>query len=217
MTIHNAFVQNQTAYLLSDMAWINPDGTLLDVGAKHIQGGPFPYFIGFSGNANPVAIARRMEKRLPADIHSLAESMAETLYASTHDPENEYELDCGMTAIAYSEDYQTGVILLVDNNGAHFHRKPFEVFDTTLIIPGGQTCDTIFGKPTDPQRADQFDPVQDGITLMEAQRKHERFENYGEPHCRIGGGIMLCTASKDGLAMGQIHEWPDKVGEPIVP
>ncbi|MDP4022343.1 hypothetical protein Q8W71_06890 [Methylobacterium sp. NEAU 140] len=65
-----------------------------------------------------------------------------------------------------------------------------------------------------------FDPVRHGIPLMEAQRRQPADTRAGEGAAGkhvIGGELWLTVVDREGVRQGVIHEWPDRVGEPIRP
>ncbi len=67
----------------------------------------------------------------------------------------------------------------------------------------------------DPAR---FDPVMDGIRIMEAQRQIAQPQGpQGEMRCIVGGFVQLTTIAGDAITTRIIHRWPDKIGERISP
>jgi hypothetical protein len=65
---------------------------------------------------------------------------------------------------------------------------------------------------------DDFEPVEDGRMLLEAQRR-TLVQLYGtqreEPLCFVGGFAQLTTLTSDSITSRIIGRWPDKVGEPL--
>jgi hypothetical protein len=68
---------------------------------------------------------------------------------------------------------------------------------------------------------DDFDPIVDGVKLMEAQRRTPALVGlwHGAPGAHVVGGYVLHTiVTRDGVRSGIIHRWPDDaIGEVITP
>lgn len=59
----------------------------------------------------------------------------------------------------------------------------------------------------------QFDPVRDGLALLE----HQRREPWDDGRFCVGGAAYLTTVSRAGVKGTILREWPDKVGEFVRP
>jgi hypothetical protein len=62
-----------------------------------------------------------------------------------------------------------------------------------------------------------FDPVDHGIPLMEAQRRTPIKHHLGGELFIVGGHVMVSEVTRDGISQKIIHQWPDEIGKPICP
>lgn len=63
---------------------------------------------------------------------------------------------------------------------------------------------------------ERFNPVIDGVKLMEAQRAtrvHVTADERGDELCLVGAFAMLTTITAAGVEQRVIHRWADKIGE----
>lgn len=222
MTIVTAFMQRDRAYILTDMAMTNEDdGRLSMIDSKFVVGSSFPWGIAVSGNLNPHALVRQLERLNPRNPRSLVRSMTTALEQMTEDAirEGNRRPSCALWAAMWSARSKRPVIACMDNNGDQFAPlvPPFTFVEPEWIMSGVGTPETMMGRPVNLCDPASFDPAADGIALIQAQRIANVWQTAAGPCYRIGGGAQLLTASRQGVAIETIHTWPDKVGFPINP
>jgi hypothetical protein len=81
-----------------------------------------------------------------------------------------------------------------------------------IIQPGYDGMGGVHGASFD---VEAFDPVRDGIRIMEAQRVHIEPPPIGTGHPQVGGFIQHTEITADGIRTRIMHRWPDEVGRVI--
>lgn len=227
MTLIQAMIQRKASagYLLADMAATvdggADDGCLAYIGPKMFICGGGSGVIAATGSVHypalELALVRYQKKGLPF-LKSLPDIALDML---RHINQDSKVAACGLLAMVWDRQYNQALFagLATDGEclGEHFP-GPMAITMADAVCFGGTAPETVLGRPIDVCNPASFDPRVDGVTMFDAIRRVERFEEYGTPAFRIGGGVQLATVTAKGAKIETIHTWAeDKVGQRIQP
>lgn len=219
MTILNATTQGAKAYIITDKAWCQDDGTVAAIASKFIVGTAFPFLIAPTGNANPFDLLSRLQQAEPRNGRQLIEAFPTALRDLCAAPGGE-SLDAGFMVAIWDKRKGRPMIYLIATSETHFPGagEPFEPYWIESMIGGTVPAEEALGRPVDLSNPHSFDPFKDGADLVEVQRRRHRFEHFKTPAYRIGGGVEVGVLTRKGVKLHSVREWPeDKVGELIAP
>lgn len=218
MSVINSVVQGKKAYLFADRAITDGDGILIGTFSKFIKGANFPWAMTYSGHQiDQNEIVTRLSAHPCETPRKLAAALMSVLREmSVRTP----DMSIGAHLAAWSSKLGRAALMLVANDSLHFPGllPPFEIGEATHLIQGTRPAAEIMGREIDFCDPQSFNPLADGVTLMQAQRQTERFErSYETPAYRIGGGCEVAIVGRRGVQFRTLWEWPDKLGELIDP
>lgn len=217
MTILNAVIQGPRAYIITDQAWMAPDGTLAGVASKFITGTSYPLLMAVTGNMHPVGLAAYINKAPARSGRQLVEALPGILRSAVAEAP---ELDAGIAMAIWDKRIGQPLIYVTATTDNQFPGTvaPFEIVALDGFWGGTLTPTEALGRPVDIRDPQSFDAYTDGADFVEAQRKAHRFENQGAPAYRIGGGVEVGTLTRKGATLRTVREWPgDTVGQLIEP
>jgi len=215
MTAINAFIRGREVHVLTDAAYLEATGRLVFIGSK----------IGLLPHVNAVCVTRG-----EGEIEGAFRAMLGTAFTSFD---------------ALTSGFRQAVQKVIDGHDAGRGYAPFEVMAAGISEFSGKPDiraafrgDTpepvqfysgkLWASPFDGVSAalkakgidlqsDAFDPVMNGVELLEAQRARV-IQPAGFPPCHIVGGFaQLTTVSAAGITTRVLKRWPDQVGQRIVP
>ncbi len=222
MSVINSMAQGKRAYLFADRAITDQQGLLIGTMCKFIKGTNFPWAMSYSGHGDlcgidPNGLIHALN-RYPLDTpRKLADALVSALRDMTAaNPAR----SIGAHLAAWSSKLGRPVLMFADNDGRHFPGMlpAFQIGEGTHLVQGTRTVIEYLGREVDFEDPRSFDPLVDGLKLMQAQRDLERFERaYETPAHRIGGGCEVAIVGRRGVQLKTLWEWPDKLGEMIDP
>lgn len=217
MTIINSFTQGQNAYLLTDTSWLdNETGIILGTCRKIVVGKRFPWAIAVTGDAHVEELTNQINHLDPLDAEDLALSLPQLLRglkALSFDP----SFTMALRLAAWSEAFGCPRVFHIDTDAhraAQFGCEPWELLEAHVLIPGERSAPHIRHLVSPIERISDpglFDPESDGLSVIAAQRLHERYPAKcgKEPIALVGCSAELCRVSPDGVEIKTIYEWPD--------
>lgn len=218
MTAINVFCRGRAVHLLTDGAYLSPDGVLRLIGPKvrtlphlnamAIMRGPFDLESAF---VNALGTAMTSFDHLLANFESAVNTIADA-----HAAANGFE-SFDLVVAGVSEFYQMPkVIGAFCGETAGTNRTVVQsLSDWTAPMTAGIRA-RLAARGIDPE-SPSFDPERDGLTLLEEQRR-EVIQPQGWPAIHIVGGFaQLTTLTTDGITTRVLKRWPDKVNEKISP
>lgn len=219
MTIINATTQGKAAYIITDTAYCNPDGTVAALASKFIVGRAFPFLMAPTGNPNLFRLGELIENARPRSGTDLIAKMPDIL-RSLEAGGGEFDLDAGFVIATWNKRHGRPMLHLIANTDNHWPGllTPFEPYFIEHVIGGQITVDDALGRRVDVSDPRSFDPCRDGKMLVDVQRRSHRFEHMVTPAFRIGGAVEVGTLTRHRADIKQVHEWSeDRIGELIVP
>jgi len=96
--------------------------------------------------------------------------------------------------------------------------EPWTLYPVTNWTASEPDVDSVLGRTCDVTSPTSFDVEIDGLALMEAQRAVRWSPHQAIPVGHYGAGaVRLTTVNANGIATRVVHEWPDRIGEPVQP
>jgi len=218
VTIINATRQGDRAHIITDAAWTdNATGCLTHIASKYIVGNAFPFIIAPTGNPNPFSLNAAIEAERPRNGRQLLEVLPKILRQM--DAESKIPLDAGFVIATWDKRAGRPMLHLIANTETHWPgvMPPFELYWIEHVIGGEVPVDEALGREVDMADRRSFDPMIDGAELVEVQRRHHDCAHTGVTACRLGGAVEVATLTRRGVRIDRVREWPDRIGELIVP
>jgi hypothetical protein len=225
MTAVNIILKPGEAHLLTDGAGLGPDQTLAAIRDKAYLFPTFPAAMALLGTdilgADSAACVRMSHA---TDFDELLEIIEPVMTASAakFSVQKSYELH----VVGWSSRRKAMECWFIPGHRWHAENgfpavRAFELnkvddpFGCINPVPSQEAIEaTGWQLPT----AESFDPVRDGIALMEAQRrKPAPLMGGGPPLHGIGGFVQHTVITPSSVRSSVIHRWPDKVGSKIDP
>lgn len=211
MSAINVLIQTDRVHLYSDGAIYQPDGQLSGIGPKvrllpHINAAMAMRgsFLGLAPIAEELSVAPsfdRLKEGIVDCLKKCAVAYGHLISQCSAGPDFE------VVIAGISET--TGPSAYLVPSHAHYG-APWSIVDLeglsatpTSDVVHQRICELAAGRS-----ADQLDPVADGVTIMEAQRK-------AKDGAFVGGFAQLTTIDADGVHSRVIHRWPDRLGVKI--
>lgn len=219
MTLIAATVQSSAGFLITDAASCNADGTVARICSKVVT---LPGVVGavtFEGLAHPDDIAD-MAKRMGINtalalVRNLGTLATEMKNWTLHWYPSEQHPDVLLCAVVY--DSLVGASAWIAHSGGPIDRPGTIVGEpcrTRAYFNYGNPADAL-RRPVDMTSPDQFDVVEDGLTLAEAARCGAW--DAGAPGHYVGGFVELTTVDQTGVHTRCLRRWRDKIGCLIQP
>jgi hypothetical protein len=222
MSILNSLVQGKRAYLFADRAITDQDGVLRGTMSKFIKGAHFPWALSYSGHGaltgvDPYEIAAAIDRygcETPRKLAAALPRVVEDMSA------NNSSLSIGLHVAAWSAKHSRPVLMFIANDDIHFPGllPAYQLGECTYVIQGTGNVVDYLGREVNFEDPRSFDVLTDGVALMQAQRRLERFEiAYQTPAHRIGGGCEVAIVGRRGVRIETLWVWDDRLGERIDP
>jgi hypothetical protein len=224
MTAINTIRQSHAVHILSDGAFCNDQGTILEIGPNVF---PLPHLSAAVALRGATHFLPFLVYRLCRDCTSFEELLSKVVrtalevYAS-------FPMMLGTLGFGnVTPDFD----LVVAGWSAKRNRPesyivaaprqqpqatpPWSLIDLPeiLIAPSITELQIHAAQWSVPKSAEAFNPAEDGLKLLQAQRARRPTLNVEPKPHYVGGFIQLTTISDAGVDTKILHRWPDKVGE----
>lgn len=212
MTAVNLAIHRKAGYLYTDTAHTEAvTGRLVAVGSKMIAGKNWA--IGVSGRSGAIqAAADAINDAGPRNLTSMLRCLPDVLRASVQVEGEVHRLY--LVAWDVRHRRPRGYMITTTDLDGFEPFVPVELDDCASYSGAA----ALLGRPCDMSSAADFDPVDDGIALMEAQRWMTWAPiDGGAAVPRCGGGLMFAKVDASGVSVEVLRTWPDEIGEIIAP
>lgn len=210
MTATNLIVQRSCVSLITDAAFYDEAGTIIDIASKVVVGPPeLRMAIAVSGRVYACHIATALDgATTQREVFERLPIAAANIKAATIARDARQMPDLQLFVALWSDRTHRPEGWALSTDQAYFglqYRPGTLVEIEQLCVPairaGGVNLDT-------------FDPIVDGNLLLAEQRlcRHE-----GGGHYAVGGYGELTTVAKSGVRKDRLETWFDKVGHRILP
>jgi hypothetical protein len=231
----NVWRQPDAAYLLTDIAWYDEDdgAKVLRFAPKVIELSLLPIAIAFTGcGASYESILDYLEQLNPGldDADQVISGLPDLLrhmieFADREWPQEQHEI--GLAAAMWSPARERAEAYRCDSTTQWLGDRytPFAVVAVSEAI-NSRVVDgrcwgvaQMLGRPVDPTDPQSFDPREDGLRLIEAQRRLKMpSSRLGFDVHAVGGAGILTRVDELGVHHQTLVEWPeDRIGIPINP
>ena len=218
VTVVNAWRNGRTGYLFTDtVATDRTSGEVIGFGGKSFYAANWPVVIGATWAGGLIDyLAEPFAKSPPKNLRGLSQMMPRACEHFVERARAEGSDNAFVRAIAVAWCARTRSIRIfhcstLDEMGGPLETRELNYFiGTGISTPEG-------GAAQERLRAGKaLDPDAEAIALLEAQRREpfQATEGRGGRHA-IGGQVVRLTVNRRGVREDIIHEWPDKMGEPI--
>lgn len=224
MTMLNAWRSDKAAYLLTDTAHYEDDGTVIEFSPKVVVHELAPAAFAFTGcGLHPGRFAEQIAIET-LDAVELIRALPDVLrahlaWADATDPEREHGF--GVAAAIFNYDTERPEIWRCDTCHDWGAPQTFTAFNLSSAINsrevGGKEWGPgeMLGRPVDVTDELSFDPVKDGRILAEMQRKLPAPLPNGARGCLVGGQVVLTRVDMGGARHEVLVDWQDSIGRPI--
>jgi hypothetical protein len=228
MTAINTVRQSDAVHIISDGAFCNDDGVILEIGPNAFPLPHFPAAVAIRGATHflPFLIYRLcrdcgsfdelLSKIVGAalEVHVSFPMMLGTLGFGNVAPDFDLVVAGWSTARGKPESY---IVTSRPHEPSHAG-KGWQIVDLpeVLIAPPVNELQAKAVGWTVPMSAGEFRPDNDGLKLLEAQRLSANLprKELGSPRRHsVGGFVQLTTITRQKLQIEILHRWSDKVGQ----
>jgi hypothetical protein len=222
MSVINSMAQGKRAYLFADRAMTDHNGVLAGTMCKFIRGTHFPWAMAYSGHGpfssfDPHQLAASIGRR-PCDTpERLFDAVLAAIQEATAATPG---LSLGVQLAFWWARKGRAALMLAASDDLHFPGlvAPYEAREAFYVVQGTRQPTEYIGREVDFTNPKSFAPLSDGVELMAAQRRMERFERvYETPAYRVGGGCEVAIVGRRGVQIKTLWQWPDELGELIDP
>jgi hypothetical protein len=220
MTAINLIVQEQAVHLLTDAAFYDPEGVVLYIASKTVMMPALRLAIACSGRAETKQIADRLrglssQREMLQQLPLIAGVIRADNLALRPDMPEAIELQLFVAMWDERENRPVGLALSTDRAYFGDAYTPGVLVEVEQLFAPAVDLQSALGRRADPRRRFSFDPVQDGLRLIEGQRASK--SAMIEDRWWIGGRAELITVDHEGVRTEILREWPDEVGGYITP
>lgn len=209
----------RAGFILSDTAVLDDDGIIRTFGGKVVAGtGRFPFAVGVTGKLHPLALAEAIDDAGARNYKQLQKRLPDILRSAIAAAEHGHAMAV-LKGAAWDERRARPVGFILSSDSTLLPAAdPFTVYETAYnftLADGAASLADMLGRDADPTRPDQFDPEQDGLKLVMAQRSAGAASLL--PHLHglrhtIGGEVLLTEISKSGVKTWTLHDFGDQLG-----
>ena len=225
MTAINCFTQPDAAYLLTDGAVTERDGTLADIGRKVHLLPDLRMAVAWSGrllhdNLEAAVDVSTDQARALASLPRACQRLVAINQQDLPGATSADEVGVRLHAAIWSDEKDEPQIWAVHSDNHRFGPRypPYSLVRLSMTLDSmPEQLTEIFGRPVNLASPESFSAMVDGVTLLEAQRKEPWIHDDGALVFAIGGHGALTAVSRTGVDYHVLCEWPDKIGEPIKP
>jgi hypothetical protein len=222
MTAVNAFQNERIAWLMTDAAGYDRDGTVLSFYQKAYALPSCRAAIGVRGSSIlPPLLASALSQRFHS-FDSLTDGVSAYLrrsYTKEIAPHLGINADFECVIAGWSESAdRPKLFFLTKVAGSRF--EPFKLYEEpgAIIAPMPSVDVMRAAGMREDITSYNFDPSRDAIPLMEAQRRSKGVIKNSASHNEIapvGGYLLLTEITRNGVHQQVIHRWRDRIGSPI--
>jgi hypothetical protein len=230
VTVINMMTQPKArvGYIISDSAVTSPDGLLQRTCAKVIYGvSRFPWAMGVTGNVPSEILLRAIGEASPTSLKQLWKQLGPAMRRATAETASARdipttELFCQVKGIVWDFASKRPQGFVMQNVSGEMVGagcvEPYVWYDTAWAMGTHEGAAQLLGREINLTDPASFDPEQDGVDLVTAQRRGVTINitpGIAAGHCRIGGEIHLTEVRKTGVQVFAIGEFPDPIGKHI--
>lgn len=218
MTAIFAFTQPAAAYLITDGALYDPNGIVVSLCSKTLIAEWMRLAIAPSGRCTSVDLGRELTA-LGATTDQAALMAAMPLALERIRAQNVHfgtpEADMQVHVALWSDRAdQPQIWMMATNRPPSWGPYQPKTWISVAHMIGCDAAPTdILGRSVDLSNPADFDPADDGGTLID----HYRRTPWPDGRFYVGGRAELVTVTRDGVEQRNIREWPDRVGSLIRP
>lgn len=215
MSLANLIVQPQAAYLYTDCGYYDAEGVILKLEHKIM---PFPkqalaIAMTGAGKLNATLLFDEIERRGYNELDQVEFLRAfRRLVRGIGDEEGE-EHRFMIGFYSNKHDRALGLTIFTPGMGPE-GKAPYEYHPADIIIaPMVPPADAFEGRKINVTAPHSFDPIEDGRTLVDAQRRKVGGWSHGVADgSRVAGDVLMTEVSATSLRFELIHMYPDRVG-----
>lgn len=219
MTLVNVWREGGEACIVTDTAWVNEDGTVSHFDNKTFMAANWSAVIGVSGSGG---YWNKMIKRFvdadPANLDALLKLLpraARSFVRNSHKAGEAYP-SCRLFLAAWCREEEA--VRTFTCCASMAGQKPVlneVLYSSSPGLHNGE-CAAIEAKMEARQPLSNSEIVEHCQRQRQCRKEPDEYGNIS-PHCTIGGHLQLIRVSKDDVSAELIHQWPEKIGEPIIP
>lgn len=230
MTAINTIRQRQAVHIISDGAFFNKDGILLEIGPNAFPLPHFPAALAIRGATHlmPFLIHRICRDCVSFDelllkivsmvleVHMSFPMMLGTVGFGTVAP----DFDLVVAGWSASRSKPESYVVTSQRPDRQTHvENGYGLVDLpdVLIVPSVNELQIEAAGWIPPKSAEAFRPEHDGLKLLQAQRLAPKFPSKepGINRAAVGGFAQLTSISQRKVQIEILHRWSDQVGRKV--
>lgn len=223
MSLANLIVQPHAAYLYTDSGYFTADGVILKLEHKIM---PFPEQslaiagVG-AGKLNPSLLFDEMERLGMRELDQMTflrrfRSLVRESCPDDVDGADREDRRYMIGLYSHQHERAMGLTIFTPGMGPD-GKEPYQYHPADIVIaPMVPPADAFGGREINVTVPSSFDPVSDGLALVDAQRRKVSGWSHGAADgSRVAGDIMLTEVSAQGLRFELLRTHSDRIGEKV--